>query len=64
MITTTFEAVEYSGKSSGERRAGYLSTLQQDILLRTQTSPVQARIMETGRTANPRDRSWTSIPLR
>ena len=37
--------------------------INKDIVLRTQTSPVQARIMETGQMPIRNDRTWTSIPF-
>ena len=38
--------------------------INDDIVLSTQTSPVQARVHGTGQAADPYDRSWTSIPFR
>ena len=37
--------------------------INKDIVLRTQTSPVQARIMEQGRAPDPYDRTGTRIPF-
>ena len=37
--------------------------INKDIVLRTQTSPVQARSDGTGQTADPYDRTGTSIPF-
>ncbi len=37
--------------------------MYKDIVLRTQTSPVQARVMEQGQVADPYDRTGKSIPF-